>query len=159
MSGIVLLVLRGGMTIALYAFLGWALWLLWQDLRNQPTNFGVQHIAPFRIKIVVGDNSRIQSVSSAEFIIGRDPNCDCVIDSKTVSTQHARLSFDRGQWWVEDLASTNGTLLNQATVSAPTVVTPGDQLRCGEAILLVERPPSEGQHEQSIFGQTRNEDN
>ncbi|MEW6406714.1 MAG: FHA domain-containing protein, partial [Chloroflexota bacterium] len=55
------------------------------------------------------------------------------------STHHARLSFSRGQWWVEDLESTNGTLLNQELVTAPTVVTPGDQLRCGEATLTIEK--------------------
>ncbi len=139
MSGIVLLVLRAGMTIALYTFLGWALWLLWRDLKYQQETLVTQQITPLSIKIAIGDTTRIQQISSAEFVVGRDPNCECVIDSKTVSTHHARLIFDRGHWWVEDLESTNGTLLNQAPVSAPTIVAPGDQLRCGEATITIEK--------------------
>jgi len=139
MSGIVLLFLRGAMAIALYTFLGWALWLLWRDLRHQQRSLKIQQVTPLNLSISIDDTIRNQLFSTAEIIIGRDPNCECVIDSKTVSTQHARLSFDRGQWWVEDLESTNGTLLNQESVSSPTVVTPGDQLRCGEATLNIER--------------------
>jgi len=88
--------------------------------------------------IEINGETRRQEFSSPEVIIGRDPTVQCVIDSKTVSAHHARLNFERGQWWVEDLESTNGTLLNQEAISVPTVVTPGDQLRCGEATITVE---------------------
>ncbi|MBC8504692.1 MAG: FHA domain-containing protein [Anaerolineales bacterium] len=138
MSGIVLLVLRAAMTIALYAFLGWALWLLWRDLKNQQNTLVAQQITPLNVVIEIDSAKRKQEFSSPEIIIGRDPTVQCVIDSKTVSTHHARLNFDRGQWWVEDLESTNGTLLNQERVSIPTVVTPGDQLRCGETTITIE---------------------
>ena len=138
MSGIVLLVLRAAMTIALYAFLGWALWVLWRDLKQQQSSFVAQQFTPLKTVIEINGETRRQEFSSPEIIIGRDPTVQCVIDSKTVSTHHARLNFERGQWWVEDLESTNGTLLNQEAVSVPTVVTPGDQLRCGEATITVE---------------------
>ena len=137
MSGIVLLILRAAMAISLYAFLGWGLWLLWRDLKHQQNALGYQQIMPLSVSISIGDLTWVQYFTSAEINIGRDPNCECVIDSKTVSTRHARLRYDRGQWWLEDLDSTNGTLLNHETVSAPTVVAPGDQLRCGEATLTI----------------------
>jgi pSer/pThr/pTyr-binding forkhead associated (FHA) protein len=38
---------------------------------------------------------------------------------------------------VQDLASTNGTLLNDAIISMPTVITSGDEIKCGKARLLV----------------------
>ncbi len=138
MSGIVLLVLRAAMTIALYAFLGWALWLLWRDLKNQQRALTAQQVTPLNVQIEIGSMTWTQQFTTLEIIIGRDPNVQCVIDSKTVSTHHARLNFDRGQWWVEDLESTNGTLLNQEPVSTPTVVALGDQLRCGEATITIE---------------------
>jgi len=139
MSGIILLILRAGMAITLYAFLGWGLWLLWRDLKHQQTSLTYQQVAPLIMKVAIGDTRRVQHFTAMEITIGRDPGCECVIDSKTVSTRHAQLCFERGQWWVEDLESTNGTLLNQEPVTAPTVLTPGDQLRCGEATLTIEQ--------------------
>jgi pSer/pThr/pTyr-binding forkhead associated (FHA) protein len=42
------------------------------------------------------------------------------------------LSYHHNQWWLEDLGSTNGTLLNQEKLTIPTVVISGDEFRCGE---------------------------
>jgi pSer/pThr/pTyr-binding forkhead associated (FHA) protein len=69
--------------------------------------------------------------------IGRDMVCDCCLDDKTVSSQHARFSFHHNQWWLEDQGSTNGTFLNQETVTSPVVVTQGDQLRVGQVKLMI----------------------
>lgn len=144
MSGIILLILRGGVTLALYAFLGWALWLLWSDLRQQSKSVDTQQVTPLNLKVQLGDNGQVEQFTVPNITIGRDPTCECVINSKTVSTFHAHLSFHHNQWWVEDLESTNGTLLNQEIVSAPTVVTLGDQIQCGEALLTVQKhnPPA-----------------
>ncbi|MBM3143525.1 MAG: FHA domain-containing protein [Chloroflexi bacterium] len=138
MSGIVLLILRTAMALSLYLFLGWALWLFWRDLKRQQDSLAFQQVSPLNLRVEIGESARIQRFTSSEIAIGRDPHCECVIDSKTVSTYHARLSFSQGQWWVEDLESTNGTLLNQQPVTAPTVVASGDQLRCGEATITIE---------------------
>ncbi|HOF87465.1 MAG TPA: FHA domain-containing protein [Armatimonadota bacterium] len=64
--------------------------------------------------------------------IGRDPGCQIVIPSPTVSKQHARLYAQAGDWFVEDTGSTNGTLLNDEPLLAPTRVTPGDRLSVGD---------------------------
>ncbi len=49
--------------------------------------------------------------------IGRDPKCDVCIDDGSVSRRHAQVSYISGQWWLEDLGSSNGTLLNGALIS------------------------------------------
>jgi pSer/pThr/pTyr-binding forkhead associated (FHA) protein len=71
-------------------------------------------------------------------ILGRDAACDYPIDDQTISSKHAQLSFHHQQWWLEDLRSTNGTYLNDETVTSPVVVTNGDRLRLGHLGVKVE---------------------
>ena len=52
-----------------------------------------------------------------EITIGRSPNTDIQIDNLAVSKQHARLIKQKDQYVVEDLASTNGTFLNDEKVT------------------------------------------
>jgi pSer/pThr/pTyr-binding forkhead associated (FHA) protein len=139
MSGSIVLVLRLVMALALYSFLGWALYLLWRDVNKQGnaiTNRRVPNIG-ITVHSAVGTQTE-RHFSQPEIILGRDPRCDIPLKGDdTVSTRHAQLSYHHGQWWVQDLASTNGTLLNESIISMPTVITSGDEIKCGKARLLV----------------------
>ncbi len=44
--------------------------------------------------------------------IGRDEACALTINNPTVSTHHASLRFEDGQWFIKDNGSTNGTKVN-----------------------------------------------
>jgi pSer/pThr/pTyr-binding forkhead associated (FHA) protein len=79
----------------------------------------------------------LKHFAQAEIILGRDPGCDIPLIDDTVSTRHAQLTYHHGQWWLDDLASTNGTLLNDEPVSMPTVITSGDEIMCGATLLNV----------------------
>ena len=54
-----------------------------------------------------------------------------------ISARHAHLTYHHNQWWLEDLASTNGTLLNDIRITTPTVITSGDELQCGATRLFI----------------------
>jgi pSer/pThr/pTyr-binding forkhead associated (FHA) protein len=135
MSSSVLLVLRLSLVLALYGFLAWALLLLWQDLKRQSQLLIVRQPPTLTLLYQLEDETRSLRFAAPEVTIGRDPSCDFSVEDKTVSAQHARLCYRQGQWWVEDLQSTNGTYLNDEPVSSPLVVTGGDQVRCGQVIL------------------------
>jgi hypothetical protein len=77
------------------------------------------------------------SGSEQEVIIGRHHSCDVVIDEPTVSRRHARLIFRDGGWIIQDLESTNGTLLNGRRVGRCRL-RPGDQLELGHQVLGVD---------------------
>ncbi len=49
-----------------------------------------------------------------EYIIGRDPEAEICFDDASVSRRHARLGYDRGSFFVEDLGSKNGVIVNGA---------------------------------------------
>jgi FHA domain len=135
MSGSVLLALRIALVLALYSFLAWAFVILWQDLKRHSLQLAPRQHPALTLLYQMEDETRSLRFSAPEVTIGRDPSCDFSLDDKTVSAQHARLSYRQGQWWVEDLHSTNGTYLNEDPLSSPLVVTSGDQVRCGQVIL------------------------
>ncbi|MBE9524034.1 MAG: FHA domain-containing protein [Chloroflexi bacterium] len=145
MSEWIFLGLRTILAITLYAFLGWSLWLIWRDLRHQQYAYIEQKINPINIRLELEGDIQEKHFASTEVVIGRDPNCACVILSNTVSAHHTRLSFHHQQWWAEDLDSTNGTLLNDEIITESVVLTPGDQLRCGDAMLTILPINSESQ--------------
>ncbi|TLM66686.1 MAG: FHA domain-containing protein [Actinobacteria bacterium] len=71
-------------------------------------------------------------------VVGRAPDADIVISDAFVSTRHARISPGRGGVIVEDLGSTNGTVLNGVPVTAPAAASPGDIVSVGPVDLKVE---------------------
>lgn len=68
-------------------------------------------------------------------LIGRADDSTLVLDDDYASTRHARLGFSDGDWFLEDLGSTNGTYLDRAKVTAPTRVPPGTPIRIGKTVI------------------------
>ena len=54
--------------------------------------------------------------------VGRHPDCGLHIPSQYVSRRHARIFFEQGSWWIEDLNSSNGVYIdNEKTTKARLV--------------------------------------
>ena len=63
--------------------------------------------------------------------IGRLADNVVVVDDPHTSARHAELRFARGQWWLRDLGSSNGTTLNGELVRTVMGVRANDVLQCG----------------------------
>jgi hypothetical protein len=138
MSGPVVLALRLLLAVSLYAFLGWAFFSLWRDIKQQGALLASRKVPPINLTIALGEpTAQIRHFVQAEVTIGRDPACECPVDDEAISARHARLSFHHNQWWLEDLDSTNGTLLNQEKLAMPTVVMSDDEFKCGETCFAI----------------------
>jgi pSer/pThr/pTyr-binding forkhead associated (FHA) protein len=137
MSGPILLALRLLLTVAMYGFLGWAFWVLWQDLRRHSRSLAAAQVPALTLVLQIDGEESSFRFDRSEILVGRDIACDCHLDDRTVSAQHARLAYHHRQWWVEDLSSRNGTFLNQESVAGPLVLASGDQLRFGQVTLQV----------------------
>ena len=55
------------------------------------------------------------------------------IPDSSVSHRHARIYHSDGEWYVEDLGSTNGTYLNEELLGGPRPLHPGDRVRIGDS--------------------------
>ncbi len=72
-----------------------------------------------------------------ELLIGRDEGCDVVLSDLCVSRRHARLRFRDGRWILQDLDSTNGTLVNGVRVGR-CQLRAGDVLAVGDEQLAID---------------------
>ena len=70
-------------------------------------------------------------------IVGRSPGADIVIGAGYVSARHARFSLMGQNLFVEDLSSTNGTMVNKQMISAPTALKNNDVVTIGDVSIRV----------------------
>lgn len=72
-------------------------------------------------------------------VIGRGRGADIVLAEATISRAHAAIGFDQGAFFVQDLGSTNGTLVNGARAERQALKN-GDEVRMGRLIIGVTLP-------------------
>ena len=83
------------------------------------------------------DGQQKVTIESLPFLVGRRPGASLQINSRTVSGEHARLTIEGGQLWVEDLSSTNGTYVNGQRIGQPTRLEEEDLLQFAEVAFRV----------------------
>lgn len=137
---IVLLALRLALAVLLYAFLGAALIYLRREASGAAA--AVEVAPPSHLTLITDPAPGRHFSLSGLNLLGRAVDNTIRLDEATVSSHHARLSFQGGQWWLEDLGSKNGTGLNELDLMEPTVVTYGDRLRLGTVELELNSGPA-----------------
>ncbi len=72
------------------------------------------------------------------FVLGRSRQSDVFIQDGALSRRHARLFLEDGAWWVEDLDSRNGTVVDGTMIGRdPVRVGPGDVITMGESQVVI----------------------
>ena len=74
------------------------------------------------------------AISRTPFTLGRSADNDLVVPEPLASRHHARLEMRAGRWYVIDLDSANGTLLNRQRVSGEQALNAGDLIAIGETV-------------------------
>ena len=72
-------------------------------------------------------------------VVGRSPSSDIVVDEPYVSATPARFTLQGPALVLEDLNSTNGTLVNGHPINQPVTLRDGDEVQIGDAIMRVSR--------------------
>src|SRR5215210_3662794 len=78
-------------------------------------------VEPGRSRLTPSTVFTLQSVTS----LGRKPSNTIMLDDDFVSGEHSLISWRDGRAWLEDVASTNGTYLNDAEVTRPVAISEG----------------------------------
>ncbi|GAA1483555.1 FHA domain-containing protein FhaB/FipA [Brachybacterium fresconis] len=81
------------------------------------------------------------TLGSTPILIGRAPECTLVLDDDYASNRHARVFQREGEWIVEDLGSTNGTLVSGRRIEGAVPFRPGAQVRIGRTEIELRRGP------------------
>jgi hypothetical protein len=78
--------------------------------QNAPT---AEHIARLWLLDLTGEHvERVYELSDEQVIIGRRSDCAVSLSGNTISRRHAQIRHADGQYFLADLGSTNGTMLN-----------------------------------------------
>ena len=72
-------------------------------------------------------------------VIGRGRGADVVVAEATISRAHAAIGFEEGAFFVQDLGSTNGTLVN-GTREEKRALADGDEIQMGKLLLQIKLP-------------------
>ena len=110
-----------------------------------------QATVPVSVSVPTGGSIQIQSgfydgleviLDRDWLVIGRGRGADVVLAEATISRAHAAIGFDEGRFFVQDLASTNGTMVNGSRTERQQLKD-GDELRMGKLIIGVSLPELE----------------
>ena len=94
---------------------------------------------------------------SNSIIFGRNPSPDQHVDIDLVEDDyishiHACLTFENNEYWIEDLGSANGTLVNGVEIKTETRLKPGDRVQVGWTIIEVQmEPPASAPDPSAVF--------
>lgn len=106
-------------------------------MRSEPASAPASAPPKAFLEIRMGNGPAIRhQLDETHVVLGRSPDLKLTLDHHTVSRRHAEVFCDPfGRWWIRDLGSTNGTLLNGEDVTE-RVLQPGDYISIGDFTIL-----------------------
>ncbi|HET6422058.1 MAG TPA: FHA domain-containing protein, partial [Planctomycetaceae bacterium] len=76
-----------------------------------------------------GPLGQVLPLSGERILLGRHPTCQIVLDNAAISRHHAQILESHGEYFLEDLRSRNGTLLNESPVRGRMTLHDGDEVK------------------------------
>jgi len=85
---------------------------------------------------------KVFTLRCGDNFIGRDPLCEIVLNSATISRKHANLkvSYDKKKFAICDLGSSNGVIIKPSTIlrKGKKSIKCGDEIQIGEILLKLD---------------------
>jgi predicted component of type VI protein secretion system len=86
---------------------------------------------------------RVYDIDQPVIRVGREMGLEVVIDNVAVSRHQAEIRLQEEQWFVRDLGSGNGTMLNGRALSGMVPIKRGDEISFGKFSLFFDHVPTE----------------
>lgn len=95
----------------------------------------------YQLIITLEDDVKTVPITKTELRIGRDLENDIVLREHLVSRNHARINYNKQRFYITDLASSNGTFVNNQRINQPTyqIVLDEDTISIGSYTLQLQR--------------------
>ena len=88
--------------------------------------------------LLQGGEATPYDLDQNETVLGRHPDCGIQLQSNMVSRRHASVRRDGNAFFIEDLGSGNGTVLNGKPVESATRLQHKDRIKLGPVLLRFE---------------------
>ncbi|QHG19286.1 FHA domain-containing protein [Nostoc sp. ATCC 53789] len=94
-----------------------------------------------------------ETPTRGEWLIGRSPDSDLVLDSPDISRVHAKFFVKAGNYYFSDLGSRNGSIFNgkQAEKDRPYSLSDGDIIRIADYVLILEAVAPAYEQPETVF--------
>ncbi|MFN6529986.1 FHA domain-containing protein [Nostoc sp. ChiSLP03a] len=94
-----------------------------------------------------------ETPTRGEWVIGRSPDSDLVLDSPDISRVHAKFFVKSGNYYFADLGSRNGSIVNgkQAEKDRPYSLSDGDIIRIADYVLILEAVAPAYEQPETVF--------
>jgi len=140
---VLLFILRVLAGLVLLAILGTLFIMIWRDYRYATRQMMATRTTYGKLVALAQlDGSYAQTGEAYPLLpittIGRSATNTVVVPDTFASSEHARIALKDGQWWLEDRASRNGTLLNEEPITGSTIITDGDIIGIGSYSYRIE---------------------
>ncbi|HEX2950052.1 MAG TPA: FHA domain-containing protein [Armatimonadota bacterium] len=91
-----------------------------------------EHIARLWLLDLTGEHvERVYELSDEQVLIGRRDDCAVCLSGNTISRRHAQIRHEDGQFYLSDMGSTNGTMLNGETLIGEEQLRDRDEIGVG----------------------------
>jgi hypothetical protein len=88
---------------------------------------------------LVLEEGELDRIAKDRFLIGRGKHCDLVINSGKVSREHAAIVRESGEYFIEDLGSSNGTWFNKQRIKRRKIEDGDEYFICSDKLKCVFR--------------------
>lgn len=127
-------------TLIIYLFIFGVIRLIYLDVKKmsrfEDGKVNVSGVETASLKTVHSKNQTELALKNrymiyGQAVIGRSKSCDIVLREQYISNQHVRIWFEKGEWYLEDLGSRNGTEINGQRIRQRVMLDPQDDISVG----------------------------